>query len=153
MLQAFTSYQQDDWDLHLTATEFACNNAPNASTGLSPFHINFGCDPGHPYSTMAKIPDHVPAVEEFLEGITNASKVVRDSLVQAKANQEKNANKSRHDVQFEVDGLVLLSSAHINLASQAKHPSKKLQHRFIGPYHVIQKISPVAYKLALPHTL
>jgi Chromo (CHRromatin Organisation MOdifier) domain len=52
-----------------------------------------------------------------------------------------------------VDDLVLLSSAHINLASQAKRPSKKLQHQFIGPYRIIQKISPVAYKLALPHTL
>ena len=76
------------------AAKFAYNNAPNASTGLSPFHINFGHDPGHPYSTMAKIPDHVPAVEEFLEGITNASKIAHDSLVQAKANQERNANKS-----------------------------------------------------------
>src|SRR3954470_22402332 len=153
MLRAFTSYRQDDWDLHLTAAEFACNNAPNASTGMSPFKVNYGRDPGHPYSTVTKVPDHVPAVEEFLEGITNASKVARDSLVQAKANQEKNANKSRRDIQFEVNDQVLLSSAHINLASQAKRPSKKLQHRFIGPYRIIQKISAVAYKLELPSTL
>src|SRR4051812_10737659 len=44
MLRAFTSYRQDDWDLHLTAAEFACNNAPNASTGMSPFKINSGQD-------------------------------------------------------------------------------------------------------------
>src|SRR3954463_7567752 len=120
---------------------------------MSPFHVNYGRDPGHPYSTVTKVPDHVPAVHEFLEGIAYSSKVARDSLVQAKANQEKNANKSRCDVHFEVNDQVLLSSAHINLASQAKRPSRKLQHRFIGPYRIIQKISAVAYKLELPSTL
>src|SRR6184192_2193313 len=88
MLRAFTSYRQDDWDLHLATAEFACNNAPNASTGMSPFRINYGRDPGHLYSTVTKVPDHVPAVHEFLEGIAYSSKVAQDSLVQAKANQE-----------------------------------------------------------------
>src|SRR6184192_4546100 len=132
MLRAFTSYCQDDWDLHLATAEFACNNALNASTGMSPFRVNYGRDPGHPYLNVTKVPDHVPAVHEFLEGIAYSSMVARDSLVQAKANQEKNANQSRCDVQFEVNDHVLLSSAHINLASQAKCPSKKLQHHFIG---------------------
>src|SRR4051812_45603416 len=39
MLCAFTSYCQDDWDLQLSAAEFACNNALNASTGMSPFRM------------------------------------------------------------------------------------------------------------------
>ena len=42
MLHAFTSYHQDDWDLQLSAAEFACNNAPNASTGMSSFCMNNG---------------------------------------------------------------------------------------------------------------
>jgi transposase InsO family protein len=153
MLRAFTSYRQDDWDLHLTAAEFACNNAPNASTGMSPFKINAGRDPLNPYHVLQHIPDHIPAAHDFMESISNATKIAHDALVLAKANQEKNANKSRRDVQFEIGDQVLLSSSHINLASQAKRPSKKLQHRFIGPYQIIQKISPVAYKLAIPDTL
>src|SRR3954464_2441430 len=153
MLRAFTSYRQDNWDLHLTAAEFACNNAPNTSTGMSPFKINSGQDLLNPYNSITKIPDHIPATHDFIKRISNATKVAHDALVIAKANQEKNANKSRRDVQFEVNDQVLLSSAHINLASQAKRPSKKLQHRFIGPYRIIQKISAVAYKLELPSTL
>src|SRR5690349_20952584 len=153
MLRAFTSYRQDDWDLQLTAAEFACNNAPNASTGMSPFKINAGRDPHSPYGPSLKIPDQIPASHDFLEEISNATKIDHDALVLAKANQERNANKSRRDVQFEVNDQALLSSSHINLASQAKRPSKKLQHRFIGPYQIIQKISPVAYKLAIPDTL
>jgi hypothetical protein len=44
MLRSFVSYQQNDWDQLLAAAEFACNNAPNASTGMSPFCVNYGHD-------------------------------------------------------------------------------------------------------------
>src|SRR3954469_21047544 len=128
MLRAFTSYCQDDSDLHLTAAEFTCNNAPNVSTGMSPFKINSGQDLQNLYSSITKIPDHIPVTHDFIEQILNATRTAQDALVLAKANQEKNANKSRRDVQFEIDDQVLLSSAHIHLVSQATRPSKKLQH-------------------------
>ena len=153
MLRAFVSYRQNDWDQFLATAEFACNNAPNASTGMSPFRVNYGRDPYNPYTAITKIPDEIPATTEFLEGLTNSTKIATDALVLAKANQERNANKSRRDVSFEVGQQVLLSANHINLASQALRPTKKLQHRFIGPYKIIQKISAVAYKLELPATL
>src|SRR5690349_13941565 len=153
MLRAFVSYRQNDWDLFLPTAEFACNNAPNASTGMTPFHVNYGHDPYNPYAAITKIPDEIPATADFLEGLTNATKITTDALVLAKANQERNANKSRREVTFEVNDQVLLSANHINLASQACRPTKKLQHRFLGPYKIIQKISAVAYKLELPDSL
>src|SRR3954463_7821405 len=153
MLRAFTNYQQDNWDQLLSTTEFACNNAPNASTGMTPFHINQGRDPLNPYTMITKIPDNIPAASEWLEHLNNTMKQVTDALVLAKANQETNANKKRRDLQFDIGDQVLLSSNHINLTSQSARPTKKLQHRYIGPYQIIQKVSPVAYKLELPDTL
>src|SRR4051812_13666004 len=76
-----------------------------------------------------------------------------DALVLAKANQEKYANQHHHDISFSVGDQVLLSSSHIHLASQAQRPSRKLQACFIGPYTIISKVSPVAYKLELPPSL
>src|SRR3954462_3008562 len=153
MLRAFTNYQQDNWDQLLSTTEFAWNNAPNASTGMTPFHINQGRDPLNPYTMITKIPDNIPAASEWLEHLNNTMKQVTDALVLAKANQETNANKKRRDLQFDIGDQVLLSSSHINLASQSARPTKKLQHRYIGPYRIIQKVSPVTYKLELPDTL
>ena len=153
MLRAYTNYWQDNWDTLLTAAEFACNNAPNQSTSMTPFHLNSGQDPWNPYSSLLQIPDQVPATSDFLESISTGIKMAQDSLTLAKANQEKNANKSRRELEFNVGDQVLLNSNHIHLASQALRPSKKLQHRYIGPYSIITKISPVAYKLDLPPDL
>ena len=62
-------------------------------------------------------------------------------------------NQSQQALVFKVGDKVLLSSAHIQLASQVARPSKKLQSLFIGPYLIVEIISPVAYHLALPPTL
>ena len=128
MLRTFMSYHQDDWDLQLSAAEFACNNAPNSSTGMSPFCMNHGQDPFNPYSMITKFPDEIPAAAKFIEHLSNVTKIATDALVLAKANQERNANKSRWDVQYNVGDQVLLSAHHINLTSQASRPSRKLQH-------------------------
>ena len=41
----FTNYQQDNWSKLLLLMEFAYNNAPSATTGVSPFFANKGYDP------------------------------------------------------------------------------------------------------------
>ena len=44
-LQVYTNYQQDDWLELLPLTEFAYNNATNATMGVSPFFFTKGCHP------------------------------------------------------------------------------------------------------------
>ena len=44
-LRSYYSYQQDDWSKLLPLAEFAFNNAPSASTGVSPFFTNKGYHP------------------------------------------------------------------------------------------------------------
>jgi hypothetical protein len=38
----YCNYQQDNWSDLLPLAEFAYNNAPSATTGLSPFYANKG---------------------------------------------------------------------------------------------------------------
>jgi hypothetical protein len=45
MLRAYVTPHQTDWDLHLTAIEFAYNNSVQASTGYTPFYLNYGRHP------------------------------------------------------------------------------------------------------------
>ena len=44
-LQMYCNYQQDNWSGLLPLAEFAYNNAPNATTGVSPFFANKGYHP------------------------------------------------------------------------------------------------------------
>src|SRR3954454_10081906 len=153
MLRAYVGYRQDDWDSLLPAAKSGCNNAPNASTQMTPFRLCYGRDPVDPYSHLTTFPDSIPAAADFHRQRQNAIKQATDALIMAKANQEKYANRHHRDVSFSVGDKVLLSSSHIHLASQAQRPTRKLQARFIGPYTIIAKVSPVAYKLELPASL
>jgi hypothetical protein len=44
-LRVYCNYQQDNWSGLLPLAEFAYNNAPNATTGISPFSANKGYHP------------------------------------------------------------------------------------------------------------
>lgn len=41
----YCNYQQDNWSCLLPLAEFAYNNAPNVTTGISPFFANKGYNP------------------------------------------------------------------------------------------------------------
>ncbi|KAJ8456604.1 hypothetical protein ONZ51_g12023 [Trametes cubensis] len=44
-LRIYLNYQQDNWSQLLPLAEFAYNNAPSATTGISPFFVNKGYNP------------------------------------------------------------------------------------------------------------
>ena len=55
-LRVYCNYQQNNWSDLLPIAEFAYNNAPNATTGISPFFANKGYHPNisiHPERDLA----------------------------------------------------------------------------------------------------
>ena len=55
-LRVYCNYQQSNWSDLLPIAEFAYNNTPNATTGLSPFYANKGYHPNlsiHPEQDIA----------------------------------------------------------------------------------------------------
>jgi len=55
-LHVYCNYQQDNWSKLLPLAEFAYNNAPSATTGVSPFFTNKGYHPNitvHPERDIA----------------------------------------------------------------------------------------------------
>jgi hypothetical protein len=44
-IRVYCNYQQDNWKQLLPLAEFAYNNAPNATMGISPFFANKGYNP------------------------------------------------------------------------------------------------------------
>jgi hypothetical protein len=155
MLRIFVNYKQNDWDQYLAAAEFAYNNSKQASTGASPFYLTSGQNPLTPASLLqpSVTDSNVQSTDEFLEHLSTSMKIASENLNEAQQRQARYADTKRREQSFQVGDKVLLSTKNISLDTQARRPSKKLQPRFIGPYEVIDIISPVTYKLQLPANL
>ena len=65
-LHVYCNYQQDNWSELLLLAEFAYNNAPSTTTGVSPFFANKGYHPNitvHPEHDIASSWAHNFAID------------------------------------------------------------------------------------------
>ncbi|VFQ64159.1 unnamed protein product [Cuscuta campestris] len=62
------------------------------------------------------------------------------------------ANRHRREVVFNVSDMVLLRLQPYRQHSLARPGSYKLAKRFYGPFEVLERVGPVAYRLRLPET-
>ena len=65
-LRAYVGTELTDWRRYLPAVEFAINSATQASSGFTPFFLNYGEDPMTPVRLLATRDDSVPAFSVFL---------------------------------------------------------------------------------------
>ncbi len=152
-LRSYVNYKQDDWDAHLAAAELAHNCAVHASTGFSPFFLNHG---HHPYlpleaATQAENVSNNPTAADRIAGLHQAIERAKEALQKAQQRQKKYADQHRREVVLSIGDKVLLSTQ--NLSLKDKERSRKLQHKYIGPFTVKRVVSAVAYELDLPRTL
>lgn len=151
MLRAYVNYEQNDWNKHLIAAEITINNSQQASTGFSPYYLNYHQHPNLPLSGIVAPKSKIsqsknPAAGEALDGFKKLLQEARVNLEEASRRQAYYANQKRRDHQFKVGDLVWLSSKDFNLEGR----TPKFAPRNYGPFEVIQRIGEVAYKLKLP---
>ncbi|KAJ9507876.1 hypothetical protein QJQ45_021195 [Haematococcus lacustris] len=153
MLRPYVNDHKSDWDQHLAAVEFAYNSSEHAGTGFTPFYLNYGQHPTTPSALLLPPPTLVPsqAAEDFVTSMRNNLTAARSALQRSIDTQKLHADQHRRHEEFEVGDLVLLSCANLNLQTAVN--SAKLQPRFVGPFKVLAKHSPVSYKLDLPSSM
>ena len=137
MLRAYINRRQTDWDDHLALVEFAINNTQQASTGHSPFFLNFGRHPATPAALLSGTTSPVHSVEQLLAKLSSTNKLVRDNLLRAQQKQATAADRHRRDVVFSVGDQVLVTASMLKTDFQADRPADKLAHKWVGPYKVI----------------
>ena len=150
ILRSYVSARHDDWDQRLAAAEFAINNAPSASSGESPFYLNYGFHPLTPATLGLHRLDRTSnqAATDFLRRMHGDLETAKGLLEQARERQARYANTKREDVSFSVDDNVLLSTANLRLKTDG--PASKFNPKWCGPFKIIERIGPVAYRLELP---
>jgi hypothetical protein len=120
----------------------------NSSTGFSPFQVVYGFQPDSVGTLLAsECPESAEQLHAEREAITELVKI---HLAEAKVFQQHYANKRVRDAELNVGDRVAIDTAGIKLSGQ---PGKAFRQRWIGPYKVQTKVSPLVYKLDLPSAL
>nr|GEY71975.1 hypothetical protein [Tanacetum cinerariifolium] len=82
----------------------------------------------------------VQEVDEYLQDRDSLLKHLRKNLLNAQDHMKANANRHRRDLEFKEGEFVLVKL----------QPYRQLNPRYYGPYEVLARVGPVAYKIKLP---
>jgi hypothetical protein len=151
VLRARVNFQQTDWDQHLAAAELAVNNAVHASTGFSPFYLNYGQQVQLPLDQAIALlrPSSNPAAMDRIRRLKSDLDRARQHIERAQQRQAKYADQHRRDVTFKVGDSVLLSTDHLKMVGADKR-TPKFASKYIGPFKIKRVANANAYELDLP---
>lgn len=147
-LRAFVSYQQDNWASLLPMAEFAYNNSVNSSTGYTPFFANNARHPRFLPKAVTNV--QVPAAEERASALAQIQEELKSNMAIAAERVKYFYDKHvAEQPSFEEGSKVWLRSDNV----KTTRPTKKLDHKLLGPFTVVKKLSSLTYKLELPPTM
>jgi hypothetical protein len=149
----FVNYQQDDWVHWLPIAEFTANNHTLDTTGHSPFYGNYGF---HPQLTFGQHPLQDPKdmrevnAQQTAQQMEQLFSELKAEMKRSQAIHSEQTNKSRRSgTELNIGDKVWLDVRNI----WTTRPSKKLDWKCIGPYEVVEVISPWTFRIKLPHQL
>ncbi|EDN10942.1 predicted protein [Histoplasma mississippiense (nom. inval.)] len=144
-LRTYCSYQQDNWIEWIPLAQWAYNNAFHASIKMTPSEAMIGrptelrIDVEPPSTGASK-----SAIEQ-VERMKQAENRIRECLEAAKAAEKKYYDQRHIPKSFKIGDWVMLRAKNISTL----RPSPKLDHRFLGPFQIIDIRGTQAYKLKL----
>jgi hypothetical protein len=154
MLRSRVNFQQSDWDEHLAAAELAFNNSRHASTGFTPFYLNYGQEVQLPLdqAIAALRPTNNPEAAARIRRLQADLARARSHIERAQQRQAHYADQHRRAVTFAVGDKVLLSTEHLKMLGADKR-TPKFTFKYIGPFTIKRVVNNNAYELDLPPQL
>ncbi|GJT51657.1 putative reverse transcriptase domain-containing protein [Tanacetum coccineum] len=148
MLRACVIDFGGSWDTHLPLAEFSYNNNYHSSIRCAPFKALNGRRCRSPV-LWVKIGESRLIGLKKVQETTNKVVLIKERLKAARDRQKSYADNRRKPLEFEVGDQVLLK---VSPWKGVVHFGKngKLALRHVGPFEIIERISPVAYRLRLP---
>ncbi|KAJ3007678.1 hypothetical protein NUW54_g3453 [Trametes sanguinea] len=177
-LRAYVSPKRDDWSEHLDALMLSYNTTPHSATNYAPAYLlrgylpitgstllspgtaiprptprhltKGGESPGGTDSTpLGEVSLHQGA-DEMAEHFIADRHRAQQALKLGQAHQQRAYNKGRLRVEFQEGDQVVINPHSLELLRQESGRGRKLLMKYDGPFEIMQKVSPVAYRLRLP---
>src|SRR5258708_30182442 len=132
----------------LLMAEFTYNNREQAATKSTPFLLNAG---QHPRMGMApRATTRLDSVETFVSQLTRARDDAAAALKKAAEEMKWYYDTHRGDTpKFKEGDKVWLDAKNV----ESGWPTKKLDHKRLGPVESTQALSGKAYRLKIPNTM
>uniref|UniRef100_A0A7M4FCE6 Integrase catalytic domain-containing protein n=1 Tax=Crocodylus porosus TaxID=8502 RepID=A0A7M4FCE6_CROPO len=146
MLRRCAQEDPAKWDLLVPPLLFAVRDAPQASTGYSPFRLVFGHRPRSLLDIVRESWENSAwgsrqvdgYAQEFQDRLHKAQRAAQDNLAQAQAQQKHRYDQGTQERELQPGQKVLVMLPN--------HPSK-FEARWQGPARVIRRTGPVTYEV------
>ncbi|GJW48947.1 putative reverse transcriptase domain-containing protein [Tanacetum coccineum] len=140
-----------NWDVHLPLVEFSFNNSYHLSIRCAPFEALYGRKCRSPV-LWAEIREISLIGPELVQETTDKVVLIKEKLKVARDRQKSYADNRRKPLEFEVGDKVLLKVSPWKGVMRFGKKGK-LAPRYVGPFEILERIGPVAYRLRLPNEL
>ena len=142
---------EGSWDGHIPLVEFVYNNSFQSSIGMAPYEALYGRKCRTSLCWM-ELSEKVVIGPEWIQETEEKVKMIRERLKVATDRHKSYAEMKRKYIRYEVGKKVFLKVSPWKKVMRYGKKGK-FSPRFIGPYEVINKVGPVAYRLTLPPDL
>ena len=145
MLSMFVNDEKNNWDILLPYITFAYNTSAHESTKISPFKLVYCREPVLPIDAQLMEEKILHSGNDFKKKLKLGLEAREKAKLFIEKNQVKQKeyyDKERINIQFEVEDMVWLNNP----------VAKKLDVHWFGPYEIVEKITPLLYRLKLPNS-
>lgn len=148
MLRACVLEFRGSWDEYIALMEFTNNKHFHSSIGMEPYEALYGRKCRSPLywdkegMTILEGPD---IVQNAIDGV----KIMKEKLKDVQDRQKIYADQHRREMEYQVGENVFLKVSPRKGMMRFSNKGK-LSPCYVGPYEIIERAGPLAYKLALP---
>ena len=139
------------WDRYIPLMEFAYKNSYQSNIGMAPYEALYGRRFRTPMC-WTEMNEHKIIGPELVKDKEEKVQIIQQRLKAACDRQRSYANSKRKDIEYEVRDKVFLKVSQWKKILRFGRKGK-LSPRFIGPYEILERVGPIAYRLALPPEL
>src|SRR3954464_8572310 len=139
------------WEESLPYAELSYNNSYQDSLKMAPFEVLYGrkCRTPLNWSGTGERPECRPNLVQQAE---DQDRVVQENLKAAQSRQKSNYDRKHREMEYQPGEYAYLRVAPIR-GTHRFGIKGKLAPRYIGPFRILSRSGPVAYRLELPPNL